>query len=239
MKRTVVIKPETSNGTTPRLRAFNLSDYHAEADAILTRAREEGKAFAFRVRKASERKAAELFEEKQRAGYDAGFIAGQEAGRAEALEAAKADYAEKLSSLESAMGNIVDVFESEKRGWLAAAHRDMVDLSLEVARRVVKRIGAVDREVAAANLEQIIDRVGRRRVAAVRVNAVDLESIRTFAEKLAAEQPAWRHVTITADETIEPGGCSVALEEGDIDATLDTQLDRIISDLVTWEAPKA
>ena len=50
--------------------------------------------------------------------------------------------------------------------------------------------------------------------------------------RLMLNWPETQHVQIVEDASIAPGGCRVYAGGGQIDATLDEQLDRVVADLL-------
>lgn len=234
MTSSTVIKADAMRPNATRVHTFNLKDYRAEADAIIKRANGEAAALSDRIRKAAEARAAELLEKCRREGLAQGRAEGFEQGRAEALAQATDEFQQNQESLVAAMQCVIDAFDARRREWASAIHRDAVELALEIARRVVKRIGAVDRDVAVANLRELIERVGHGRDLTIFVHPDDAAAIRQFAQTITTAEHAWTHVKISEDTAVEPGGCRVEADGGTLDATLMTQLDRIADELVPW-----
>src|SRR5438067_518624 len=50
--------------------------------------------------------------------------------------------------------------------------------------------------------------------------------------QLKLKWPSLEHVAIVEDESIAPGGCRISAGQGKVDASLDTQIDRIASELL-------
>lgn len=217
-----------------RVQALNLNDYQAQADAILTKARAEANALAERIRKVAEVRAAELFENRRREGLEIGLAEGREKGRAEALAAATDQFDKRHASVVSSMQAAIESIDAQRREWLSAVHRDAVELALAIAERITKRVGAVDRETAVANLRALIERVVHGRDLTIHVHPDDAATVRQFSASLDAASGEWRHARIVEDATIDPGGCRVETDGGAVDATLMTQLDRIAEELVPW-----
>lgn len=234
MTNATVIKADTLRSQPAGARAFNLNDYRAAADALLKSAEAEAVAHAERIRKAAETRAAELLELRRREGYEKGYADGVEKGRAEALKKATEEFQSQHASAVAAMQQVMETFDAQRRDWVSATRRDAVELAMEIAARIVKRIGAVDREAAVANLRDVIDRVGHGRDLTVFVHPDDATTIRQFADALTDAEKSWGHVRIAEDARIEPGGCRVDADGGALDATLTTQLDRIADELIPW-----
>jgi flagellar assembly protein FliH len=234
MTNSTVIKADAMRSHAGRIQAFNLNDYQAQADAMLAKARAEANALAERIRKAAEVRAAELFEKRRREGLETGLAEGREKGRAEALAAATDRFDKRHASVVSSMQAAIESIDAHRREWLSAVHRDAVELALEIAQRVVKRVGAIERETAVANLRELIERVVHGRDLTIHVHPDDAATIRQFAASLDAASGDWRHARIVEDATVDAGGCRVDTDGGALDARLMTQLDRIADELVPW-----
>jgi len=141
-------------------------------------------------------------------GYAAGERAGAEAGstRAEAMLRRLAQTIEELGGLRTSM-----VHQTE---------RQMVQLAVAVAKRIVGREIGLDADLVVAMARVALDRLGEGTPAVIRLNPEDLA---------AAGQTGWAgpHVTIVADPAVSRGGCLVESEFGFIDASVEAQFDQI------------
>jgi len=102
---------------------------------------------------------------------------------------------------------------------------------MAIARRVAWHVGREHREVVLANLEEAVKLVGARTDVTIAVNPLDAEAARAFAKSLIDMREQWQKVRIVDEPEISPGGCRVQWGSGSIDATLETQLDRIDAEL--------
>lgn len=141
-------------------------------------------------------------------GYAAGERAGAEAGatRADAMLRRLAQTLEEIGSLRHTM-----VHQTE---------RQMVQLAIAVARRVVGREIALDADLIVAMARVALDRLGEGTPAVVRLHPDDLAAIGA---------PAWvgPQVQIVADAGLNRGACVVQSEFGFIDAGVDAQFEQI------------
>jgi len=211
---------------------FSFRDLEREAEEILSNARGEATVILDQAAAEGEELKRQVTEQGQRYGHAKGLAQGREEGYAAAREEAVQTFAEKQAQLVETLAAALATFDEDRKRYLAQAQTDLVDLMLAVARRVVKRVGLIDRQVAIENLQEAIEQVGMRDDLRIKVSPDDRESIEIFAEQLAAAEPNWKHVSIVADGAIDPGGCVVKLSQGEVDATLDTQLDQLASLLV-------
>jgi flagellar assembly protein FliH len=125
-----------------------------------------------------------------------------------------------LAAAEAAIRELEDEF-------LRAAERSAVELAIAIAEKIVG--GTVE-----ARPEKVLDVVGgallrtaARHRLVIEVNPDDLELVSENAEGLAAKLGGVQRLDVVAERRIERGGCIVRTEEGEIDARIGAQLDRV------------
>jgi len=229
-----VLKAEQAAAGVHRPRVLNLYDIAAQADRIVAEARAEADRILAEARQQAEQVRREAIEQGRREGYEQ----GAKEGRTAACEQARQEFAAQQASLIQALQSAIDQFEQQKRRLLSAAHHDLIELAVAIAARIVKRIGQLDREVVVENLREVIDRVGARNDLVVKISPQDEQAARRFFEQLVKTHEQCRHVRIVADETVSPGGCVVCTSQGRIDATIETQLDRLAEELLGSRQPE-
>jgi flagellar assembly protein FliH len=143
-------------------------------------------------------------------GYAQGERAGLEAGgkRAEAMLRRVAQTIEELGGLRQTL-----IHETE---------REMVQLALTLARRVVHREVTLDPELAAALAHVALERLGTTTPATIRLNPEDYTIV-------AQDGARWggQTVTVVPDPSISRGGCLVDSAFGSVDATIERQFDEL------------
>ncbi len=212
--------------------AFNLANFEQQARDII------GGAEARSAEIAAEAKAdAEVVLEKARKdGFEAGHAEGLEkgtdegrtAGREEGLAACRQDTSTLAQSLEA----LVSEFGARREGLIKDAERDLLDLAMRIAERVVRRQlsagrGAVEKAVAEA-----ISLAADRSNVQVHVNPVDLSAAEGAHAEIIKRFSEMKDLKMVGDESIECGGCLVTTEAGSVDLEVGTQLERIESLLI-------
>jgi flagellar assembly protein FliH len=143
-------------------------------------------------------------------GYAQGERAGLEAGgkRAEAMLRRIGQTIEELGGLRQTL-----IHETE---------REMVQLALTLARRVVHREVTLDPELAAALAHVALERLGTNTPATIRLNPEDYTIV-------AQDSARWggQTVTVVPDPSISRGGCLVETAFGSVDATIERQFDEL------------
>jgi len=140
-----------------------------------------------------------------------GFAQGEAAAAAAAGERAAA----LLGELTAALQDVAAVRHEMAR----RTERQLVELALALARRIVTREVAVDRDLLLAMARVAIDRLGESARVTVRLHADDYE-----ATVRGRRAPNWPNVTVVADPQVAPGACRVESDLGVLEAGADAQL---------------
>ena len=226
-RRSTVIKAGGNGLGDMSPQPFFLTDLMDEAKAFVADQRVKAETLIAEAQRETASIREQAREAGHREGFDTGRQEGCEAGHQEAFEQAKTEFADQQTNLITACQNIINEIEASRAGWEAAARRDLIDLAMTIARRVVHQVGPREREAVTANLEEAVRLVGARSDVTILVHPADAEAARVFAQSLADRQAQWQHVRIVSEEEISPGGCRIQWDTGAVDATLETQLDRI------------
>lgn len=144
-------------------------------------------------------------------GYAQGERAGLEAGntRAEAMLRRLAQTLDELRGLRATM--------------IRQTERQMVDLALAVARRILRREASVDQDLIVAMARVALERLGESGSTTIRLNPED------YAQTVQRQADHWAgaKVTVVADPAVSRGGCMVESDFGFIDAGVEAQFEQI------------
>ena len=166
------------------------------------------------------RSAAGLWSERERRAYERGREEG-------ALEATRAAAQVRGGHLER-IGRVIAALQ-ERLDELSARGADAVlDLSLEVARQVLRRELSVQRDAALPAVREAISMISDHAAhPRVHLSPLDYDLI---CSELQADA-TYRGCRFVADPSIEPGGCRIETPHGQIDATLATRWRRVVATL--------
>ena len=214
------------------LTTFSMRDVEDQARALLLSARQT----AERLIAEAQREAVELkkaahaqgLAEGRRDGMARGNEEGRAAGQKQALEEGRAQLSQVVAGLTEAMTDL-DASRAELE---AAALEEVVALAIAVASRVTKRQGLLEPQVLTENLREAMKLVVHAGDVKVAINPAQRQALEVALPALRLEIPKLGHVELTDDPAIEPGGCRVYAGGGQVDATLDEQLDRVVADLL-------
>jgi flagellar assembly protein FliH len=151
----------------------------------------------------------------ERDAFSKGFAQGERAG----AEAAGKRGEVMLRRLTETINELTTLREQ----MIHHTERQMVQLALAVARRIVHREISLDQDLLVAMARVALDRLGESAQVTVRLNPQDFEA--TAAAR--ATQFTGTHVSVVADARVGHGGCRVESEFGVMDAGADAQIQEI------------
>lgn len=144
-------------------------------------------------------------------GYEAGERAGLETGgqRADAMMVRLAQALEELAAVRAQM--------------IRQTERQMVELALAVARRIIHREVSLDRDLLIAMARVALDRLGESARITVRLHPEDFEA--TSADRISRVMGTC--VTVLEDPRLERGACMLESDLGTLDISVDSQIEEV------------
>jgi flagellar assembly protein FliH len=158
--------------------------------------------------------AEQLREQAREEGYTEGRRTGHEQGAAEVAEATRA------------LGQAIGEIEAVRVEVVKAIEQDAIQLGLQIAEKVLGGTPQLPTERVIKSVEGALQRMTDRRRITVLVNSTDLEAVSPAIGELAGLGSGVELCDIQPDERVEPGGAIVRTAEGEVDASVLTQLER-------------
>ena len=224
-----VIKAGESARIVGRLSAIDLADYLAEARAVVEESRRRASQITADARAWADRVLADAKESGYRSGYALGHSQGTQAGHKAAYDDSVRQFRESQAEVVAAMKQATTEINAIKEDLRIAAEKDLLDFALLIAKKLTFAIGRLHPESAVENLERALRLVECKTNLTIRVHPADKNSMQTFAESLLEQAEASPVVNIVSDESLTPGGCKVEGSRTSVDASLQTQVDEIVS----------
>jgi flagellar assembly protein FliH len=103
------------------------------------------------------------------------------------------------------------------------SEEELVALSIAIAKRVLHRELTLDPETVKGLVKVAFDRIGSRELNRVRVHPTHSNLVKSFVEQACPNRP----VEVVADSAMGPGDVVFETERGDLDASVDSQLEEI------------
>ncbi|MEZ7891008.1 MAG: FliH/SctL family protein [Candidatus Wallbacteria bacterium] len=190
-----------------------------EAELILTganndaaRIRQEAEQFKQEEIEKTKKICHEIEEDTRRQAFDRGFAEGKE----EAGVRAK-------SILES-LDQVLQQALSQKDDIIKNSEQQIVELSMAIAKKVVKCEVTLNRDIIFYSVNEAISKIVDKDTLNIYVNLKDLNNFTQKKDEILKSLPVGSKVKIIDDKNIETGGCVISTNMGNIDATISSQL---------------
>jgi len=139
------------------------------------------------------------------------YLQGVEDGKQESIRGVT----EELDLYKHNLQSLMQCIPEEIRNGIAQAEGQLVELTLAIARRLVDQESEENHEIVKGVFKAAMEQVRNQTVLAVHLNPRDVEEI-------MPQFPDGR-IELIPDATIQPGGCRIETDMGEMDATIDTQ----------------
>lgn len=168
-------------------------------------------------------------------GYQEGFAQGVEQGAKEASQ----QHSESLEQINQTLTDVLNKFQAEQQTLRNQAVDQVLATAMMFTEKVLHRVLEIDRAIVIDQLAEALNYVLRPSEVTVRISPEDRQVIEQALPELQSEFHNVRHVYLIEDQDVEPGGCKLTYGQGAIDATLSTQLGRIVRAMLPGEHPAA
>lgn len=185
-------------------------DATAEAEALRTSAGKEG------------------FEQ----GYQAGMRHAREEIDQNSRKLAEQLVEERLQSALPAVADLTQQFARAAQECRLEWERELIELSIAIARKVIHARLNHEPERLLDLVEEVVQMTLGRSSVELRLNPRDAESFGGRIQQTIQESARGIAIRITADDAVAAGGCVARTETGEVDARVETMLERIAAELM-------
>lgn len=200
----------------------------AEEEAQQTRA--EATQQAEKIIRDAEERGRKIEEEA----YQKGFQEGRDAGIAEG----KAELQRVIERFHVVLSKAIE----RRNEIIQESEVQVVNLVLSIAKKVIKVISEHQKNVVINNIAQSLQKLQQKSEVTIRVNLADLKLATKHKEDILKMAEQVKTITIAEDTTVDPGGCIIETDFGEIDARIASQLreieDRILEMVPIKHRPK-
>ena len=148
-------------------------------------------------------------------GYKEGLDSGYKVGR------------EEVDRLIGRLNVILSSIIKKRNEIMEEAEKQLVDIILIIARKVVKKIVDQDEQVVYRNVLEALKVLKSSTEVAIRVNLQDLDLATQHKDEFVNRIEGIEHLKILEDSSVERGGCYIDTDFGSINAKISTQLSHI------------
>lgn len=225
---------------TRRATVMNMGDLQQQGRAVIETASEQAEKILADARAERERLLSGAEQEGRDRGYQAGHAEGLEAGRKQGFDQALAEHQEKVQEVTQRWSESLDRFASARDTMYQQARKDVVQLALRIAERITRRSIKHDASAVQTQMQSVLDLLARPTGLVLRVHPEDLAYAETVLPGMIADCMNCAHAEVVGDPSVSAGSCIAETEgRGVIDASVETQLARIVEELIPDHAEQA
>lgn len=144
-------------------------------------------------------------------------------GRREAQE----QEAKKLETAARAFAAAVTEVDKLRAELAERSRDDMLRLVMVIAEQVVRREVSLHPDIVVKTIEHALQASVRADHCKIQINPADLDAVTEQKPLFLASISGLKNVNIMADPNVTAGGCRIESDLGEVDATLETQLEMI------------
>ncbi len=188
--------------------------------------KEEAQAEAGRHVAEAEEKAAQIIRDSERSAREEREEAHREGlaeGREKGFLEGQAEHERLVQRLHVIINKAID----RRNEIIEESEAQIVNLVIQIAKKVVKVISENQRNVVVNNVIQALRKLKEKTDVIIRVNMEDLQMVTNHVQEIIERVEREHHITVAEDSTVDPGGAIIETDFGEIDARIASQLQEI------------
>jgi flagellar assembly protein FliH len=188
--------------------------------------KDDAEAEAKRITSEAEERASDITREAERQAEDARGDArreGFEEGREKGFSEGQSEHERLVERLHVIINKAID----RRNEIIEESETQIVNLVVQIAKKVVKVISENQRNVVVNNVVQALRKLKEKTDVIIRVNIEDLEMVTNHVQDIIERVEREHHITVAEDSTVDPGGAIIETDFGEIDARIASQLQEI------------
>jgi flagellar assembly protein FliH len=163
-------------------------------------------------------------EDTVRKTLDGELKAARDKGREEGKESGYAEGKAEVERLISRTQTMLERAQDKRGEILAETEKEIIDLVLMIARKVIKVLSENQEGVIISNVIQALRKVKTKGTCLIRVNMEDLQLATEHKQEFIKLVEGVKDIQILEDTTVDKGGCIIETDFGEIDARISSQL---------------
>ncbi|MGA2601316.1 MAG: FliH/SctL family protein [Bryobacteraceae bacterium] len=151
------------------------------------------------------------------------FLEGKQKGAAEAQSTARREADAQVQAVLQRLAQSIEVLAEARQKLREETAADLVRLSTAIASRILHREITLDPDAVHGLLRAAFDKVQAREITRIFVHPAHQEAVRRFVEQSAVLSK----IEIVVDPDLKGGDIRIETPQGQLDASVDTQLKEI------------
>ncbi|GAB4337334.1 MAG: hypothetical protein Kow0037_19960 [Calditrichia bacterium] len=169
----------------------------------------------------------QMSEEELQQQLQTAFHKGVEEGR----QAAQQEVMEQIQPVLQQWNNIMANFEQERLNYYAESEKLLLNFILQMAEKIFPEIPGLVANQIEKSVSEVISVLKNEQNIELIINPADQALLEKLRKQIELGLPNLENLSIKTDNKITPGGCMVQTDAGKIDARIETQIQKVISEL--------
>jgi flagellar assembly protein FliH len=227
-----VLKNTTSNTLVKDAIVLDLGDLRQQAEKLRRAAEARAEAIVAEARSKASEVARSILADAHRKGREEGLEQGLAEGRAKGHAEALAKAGAQLQQLQNAWTDAMAAWDARKADMERDVRLAVLQMAVIFAEKVAKRVIEADRSVVVDQVAAALRLTLKPSDVTVHIHPDDRLLLEEAMPRLMASFSHLKHITLIEESNMTRGGCVVVSGQGRIDATVETQLQRLAELLV-------
>lgn len=155
------------------------------------------------------------------------YSQGYDLGRDEGQESAYRELSETISKRIASVDQVISGFESLKGDLVRQNEASLISLVYQLATRIAMTEIRSKKETILEVLQQAVTEAQGEESFVIRLSNQDLEFIENMKERLGKEFEFIKRAKLEGSDDIQPGGCVIVTNFGQVDATIERRLEKV------------
>ena len=151
--------------------------------------------------------------------YDKGFAAGEKDG----IRAGE----KKMQDLARALSTVIDSVSGLRQELVKQYETELLDLVLAVCRKIIYCEVSLDSRVIRETVRHLLADAPAGQPITLRLNPKDMETVEDLMTNAEVSATDMNRVTLKSDTSVSRGGCRLETPHGDMDAVIETRINRV------------
>lgn len=236
-QRATVLKSASVGEILP-LDQFNYEDLQIRCENYLESIREQTRQMLIKAQQEVEKIKKQAAEQGRQKGLAQGMLEAEKKNDQLLKKKTEQFVQDRIKTVLPLLQQASKEVAHEKQACLSRWESQAIDLVVAITEKIVHRSLALDTEIIKERIEEVLKlTIGNSQIT-IRIAEQDLESLDSCRETVIATLAQHADVKLIGDPSLSPGDVLVNTEHGQVDARIETQLNRIAEELL-GERPAA
>jgi len=215
--------------------AYNFNDIEKRCEDYIAQVRDQTRQMILDAQQEAEQIKQDAYQQGKQQGLQEAQLEQDALIEARSSELANQTVQEKLGTVYPAMQAAVEGLRQEHVNWRRTWDAAAVEICLSIAEKLVRHEINTKPESVRAMMSEALKLASGTQQIRFHLNPIDVEHLGENTQNFIINLTGCHNCEILEDESISPGGCLIETQHGTIDATIESQLDRISQELIIQE----